>query len=47
MRAKLEPAVDLDKVSEVFVLVDTLYANPDGDLMFEAADSLNRLWETH
>jgi rod shape-determining protein MreC len=46
MRAKLEPAVDLNKVSEVFVLVDTLYANPDGDLMFEAVDSLNQLWET-
>ncbi|MFC1614613.1 rod shape-determining protein MreC [Gemmatimonadota bacterium] len=46
MRAKLKPAVDLNKVSAVFVLVDTLYANPDGDLMFEAVDSLNQLWET-
>ncbi len=45
MRAKMEPAVDLNKVSEVFVLSDTLFVSPGGDLLFEARDSLNRLWE--
>ena len=45
MRAKLEPAVDLKKVSEVFVLIDTLLVSPEGDLLFEARDSLTQLWD--
>ena len=45
MRAKMEPAVNLDKISEVFVLVDTLYVSPGSDLMFETTDSLTQLWE--
>jgi rod shape-determining protein MreC len=45
MRAKMEPAVDLNKISEVFVLTDTLFVSPGGDLIFEATDSLTQLWE--
>ena len=45
MRAKMEPAVDLNKVSEVFVLADTLLVSPGSDLIFEATDSLTQLWE--
>jgi len=45
MRAKMEPAVNLDQVYEVFVLVDTAFVSPGGDLMFETTDSLSQLWE--
>ncbi|MBN2288972.1 MAG: rod shape-determining protein MreC [Candidatus Glassbacteria bacterium] len=45
MRARMEPAVDLDKVSEVFVLADTAFIGPGDNLLFEATDSLTQLWE--
>ncbi len=44
MRAELEPVVNLDRVSEVLVLVDRNFVSPEGDLMFESADSLTNLW---
>ena len=45
LRARLNPAVNLDQVSEVFVLADTAFVSLDSGLLFEASDSLNRLWE--
>ena len=44
LRAKLKPAVILDKVSEVFVLADTAFVSPDASLLYEASDSLTTLW---
>lgn len=44
MRAELDPVVVLDRVSEVIVLIDRDFVSPEGDLMFEAADSLTNLW---
>ena len=44
LRAKLAPAVDLQKVSEVFVLSDTAFVSPEAGLLFEASDSLVNLW---
>jgi len=44
LRAKLTPAVDLDQVSEVFVLADSAFVSPKAGLLFEASDSLVNLW---
>jgi rod shape-determining protein MreC len=44
LRARLLPAVDLDKVSEVLVLIDRKYVTAESDLLFEAQDSLSQLW---
>ena len=45
LRAKLTPAVDLDQVSEVFVLSDSAFVSPKAGLLFEASDSLVNLWK--
>ncbi|MFH1068832.1 MAG: rod shape-determining protein MreC [Candidatus Glassbacteria bacterium] len=45
LRARLVPSVNLDQVSEVFVLADSTFVSPESGLLFEASDSLNRLWE--
>ncbi|HUU30333.1 MAG TPA: rod shape-determining protein MreC [archaeon] len=45
LRAKLKPAVDLDKVSEVFVLSDSAFTSPEASLLYEASDSLTSLWK--
>jgi len=47
LRAILTPAVDLDQVSEVFVLADTAFVSPKAGLLFEASDSLVNLWNEH
>ena len=44
LRAKLTPAVNLDQVSEVFVLADSAFVSPKAGLLFEASDSLVNLW---
>lgn len=44
LRARLEPSVDLDMVSEVFVLADSAFVAPGTSILFEAQDSLNHLW---
>ena len=44
MRAPLKPSVDLSKVSEVFVIMDTLLVSPKESLLFEASDSLSGIW---
>lgn len=44
MRGTLEPVVNLDKITEVLVLVDSDLVSPEGDLLFESSDSLTTLW---
>ena len=43
--ARLKPAVDLNKVSVVFVLADTAFVSPEAGILFEASDSLTSLWK--
>ena len=45
LRAILTPAVDLDQISEVFVLADSAFVSPQTGLLFEASDSLVNLWK--
>ncbi|MBW7995435.1 MAG: rod shape-determining protein MreC [Candidatus Glassbacteria bacterium] len=44
LRARLSASVDLDRVSEVFVLADSAFVSPGSGILFEAHDSLNHLW---
>ena len=44
LRARLIPAVDLDKVQEVFVLADTAFVSPTAGELYEATDTLLNLW---
>jgi rod shape-determining protein MreC len=44
LRARLKPAVDLDKISEVFVLADSAFVSPSAGVLYESEDSLNFLW---
>ena len=44
LRAQLTPSVDLNKVSELFVLADSAFVSPGAGILFEASDSLNHLW---
>ena len=44
LRARLIPAVDLDKVQEVFVLADSAFVSPTAGELYEATDTLLNLW---
>ncbi len=44
LRALLTPSVNLDKVSELFVLADSAFVSPGAGILFETGDSLNHLW---
>jgi rod shape-determining protein MreC len=44
LRARLTPSVDLDKISEVFVLADSAFVAPSAGVLYESEDSLNFLW---
>ncbi len=44
LRARLNPSVNLDKISELFVLADSAFVSPGAGILFETGDSLNLLW---